>query len=343
MATKVNVSRRGKRIMGDTVNGKMREGLLYGLGAYGLWGVVPLYFCLLRDDIAAHEILAHRIVWSAVFLAAILTFAARWEAIGRCLRTRSLLLPLLLSAVLVGINWLVYIYSVSQQRIAEASLGYYVTPLVSVLIGLVVFRERLRPWQWVAVCVAAAGVTSMTLAMRQWPWIALTLAISFGCYGAIRKTVPVDGLIGLTVETFVLVPACVVYFLIANQAGILAATIDRPGRLGLVALSGIITAVPLLCFGQAARRLPLTVMGFLQYFSPTLQLLIAVFILGERTDTGWGHFALIWTALAIFSVDSLAYAREQRSRALSGIEDERAASHGEGATPPRETARQPSL
>jgi chloramphenicol-sensitive protein RarD len=325
------------------VNGKLREGLLYGFGAYGLWGAVPLYFSLLRDEVSAHEILAHRVVWSAVFLAVILTLTQRWQAVGRCFATRKLLLPLTLSAVLVGINWLVYIFSVSQERISEASLGYYVTPLVSVVIGLCVFRERLRPWQWVAVGVAAAGVTSMAIAMGQWPWIALTLAISFGCYGAIRKVVPVDGLIGLTVETLVLVPACIGYFVIASQAGSLTATTDRAGLVGLVALSGIVTAVPLLCFGQAARRLPLTMMGFLQYLAPTLQLLIAVFVLGERLQTGWSHFVLIWTALVIFSVESLVYAREQRQRMQADLADERAASHGEGATPPRETARQPTL
>jgi chloramphenicol-sensitive protein RarD len=312
----------------------MREGLVYGLAAYGLWGVVPLYFCLITGEVGPDEILAHRVLWSAVFLAVVLTLSRRWDAILRCFRSRRLLVPLTCSAILVGINWLVYIYSASAAKIIHASLGYYVTPLVSVLIGLVAFRERLRPGQWLAVLTATAGVAWMTLALGELPWIAVTLAVSFGLYGAIRKRVPVDGLIGLAVESFVLAPASVVYLAWANQAGTLAATVNRSGLLLLVALSGVVTAVPLLCFGQAARRLPLTVLGFLQYLAPTLQLVIAVNLLGETSHEGhWGPFVLIWAALAVFSVDSLVRYRKS----------ERAGSHGEGAQPPRETARQPSL
>ncbi len=322
------------------MTGKTREGLVYGLAAYGLWGLVPLYFCLLVE-VSPWEILAHRVLWSALLLAAIVTVMRRWDAVLRCLRTRALLLPLTLSAVLVGVNWLVYIYSVTQQRIMHASLGYYVTPLVSVLIGMVAFRERLRPGQWVALTVAAGAVIWMTMSLGELPWIALTLAISFGVYGAIRKNVPVDGLIGLTVESFVLVPAGAVYFAWAQSAGLLEVTIDRRQLLLLLALSGAVTAAPLLCFGQAARRLPLSILGFLQYIAPTLQLVIAIVILGE---TAQAPFALIWVALAIFSVESLLYYRKtQQARVEEAGVDERAASHGEGAEPPRETARQPSL
>jgi chloramphenicol-sensitive protein RarD len=314
------------------VQSKLREGLVYGLAAYGLWGLVPCYFVFLKDKVTPVEILAHRVVWAAVFLAAILTLAQRWEPIVRCFCTRSLLLPLMASALLVAVNWLVYIYSVKLEKIVQASLGYYMTPLVSVVIGLVVFRERLRPWQWLALALATAGVSA--LAVGEVPWIALALAISFGLYGAIRKTVPVDGLIGLAVESFLLIPAGIAYLAWAAQADELAATIDRWGLVLGLALSGPVTALPLLCFGQAARRLPLTILGFLQFLSPSLQLVIAVYVFQEQPPAGtWGPFLLIWTALAIFSVESLANYRKMQ----------RAASHGEGAQPPRETARQPSL
>jgi chloramphenicol-sensitive protein RarD len=314
------------------VPGKLREGLIYGLAAYGLWGLVPCYFVFLKDRVAPLEILVHRVVWSAAFLAAILTLAQRWEPIVRCLRTRRLVMPLTASALMVGVNWLVYIYSVKLEKIVQASFGYYLTPLVSVTIGLAVFRERLRPWQWVALALATAGVA--TLSVGEVPWIALTLAISFGLYGAIRKSVPVDGLIGLAVESFLLTPLCIAYLAWSAQAGELAATSDQWGLALTVALSGPVTALPLLCFGQAARRLPLTLLGFLQFLSPTLQLLIAVHVFGEQPPPGtWGPFVMIWMALALYSVESLAYYHKQR----------RAASHGEGAQPPRETARQPSL
>lgn len=325
------------------MQGKTREGLVYGLAAYGLWGLVPFYFRILKDDVPLFEILAHRVLWSTLFLAAILTVSRRWGPIVRCFRTRALLWPLVLTAVLVAANWLVYILSVKLERIVHASLGYYVTPLVSVLIGLVAFRERLRPWQWLAVALAAAGVTSMTVAMGELPWIALTLAVSFGLYGAIRKTVPVDGLIGLAVESFVLVPASIAYLGWTAHAGTLAAGTDRGDLVLLLALSGVVTAVPLLCFGQAARRLPLSILGFLQFIAPSLQLSIAVQVFGEQPAAGtWGPFVLIWAALALFSVESLLHYRKVQ-RTAHPAQDERAAARGEGAEPPRETARQPTL
>jgi chloramphenicol-sensitive protein RarD len=327
------------------VTGKLREGLAYGLAAYGLWGLVPFYFRLLKDEVPPTEILAHRVIWSAVFLAAILTLARRWQPILHCFRTR-LLWPLVLSALLVAVNWLVYILSVKLEKIVQASLGYYVTPLVSVLIGLVAFRERLRPGQWAAVVLATGGVIGMTLAVGEPPWIALTLAISFGLYGAIRKTVPVDGLVGLAVESFVLLPAGIAYLAWMAHGDMLSAGSDRRDLLLLLALSGVVTAVPLLCFGQAARRMPLSILGFLQFLSPTLQLAIAVCVFDEATAEGtWAALGLTWAAVALFALESVLHHRKVRAAAGEDVagEDERAASHGEGAEPPRETARQPSL
>jgi chloramphenicol-sensitive protein RarD len=303
------------------VKDKTREGLLYGLAAYGLWGLVPLYFQMFKGAVPALEIVAQRILWSAVFLAAILTLSRRWPDVARCFRTRALLVPLTVSAVLIAANWIVYILSVYLDRIAESSLGYYILPLASVLIGLIVFRERLRAGQWLALGLAGVGVAILTAQADEWPWIALTLAGSFGVYGAIRKTVPVDGLTGLSVETFLLAPAALAFLGWEAYGDRLVAVPNRWDLVGLVALSGIVTATPLLCFGQAARRLPLSTMGFLQYISPSLQLIIAL-----RTESpagGWLGFAVIWVALAIFTVDSLtAYRRTERELAGAALTPE---------------------
>jgi chloramphenicol-sensitive protein RarD len=303
------------------VKDKTREGLVYGLAAYGLWGLVPLYFQLFKGSVPAFEIVAQRILWSAVFLAAILTISGRWPDVARCFRTRALLAPLVITSLLIAANWVVYILSVYLERIAEASLGYYILPLVSVEIGLVFFRERLRRGQWIALGLANVGVAMLTAQAGEWPWIALTLAGSFGVYGAIRKTVPVDGLTGLSVETFLLSPIALAYLGWQARQGTLTAVPDRWDLVGLVALSGIVTATPLLCFGQAARRLPLSTMGFLQYISPSLQLVIAL-----RTESpagGWLGFAVIWVALAIYTVDSLAfYRRPERDRAEAALTPE---------------------
>ena len=286
------------------MQGKTREGLVYGLACYGLWGLVPLYFCLLKE-IDAVELLLHRVLWSALFLGILVAVSGRWDTVRRSFCTPSLLLPLTIPAVLIAANWLVYIISVNQERIAEASLGYYVTPLVSVLIGLAAYRERLRPLQWLAIGVAGLGVALMVRAIGGVPWIALILAVSFGLYGAIRKKVPVDGLAGLSVETCLLVPAGIIYLVWAARDASLQVGMDQPGLFALVALSGVVTAIPLLCFGQAARRLPLSTLGFLQYLAPTLQLGVAVYVFDERPTLGWWNFALIWVALGIFSADAL--------------------------------------
>jgi chloramphenicol-sensitive protein RarD len=295
------------------VTDKTREGFLYGLAAYGLWGLVPLYFRWL-NDVPSFEIVAHRVVWSAVFLAALLVLARRWPRVVECFRIRRLLLPLTASACFVGINWLVYILSVEWQQVVQSSLGYYMTPLVSVLIGLAAFRERLRPLQWFAVVIATAGVVGLTVASGGLPWIALVLAVSFGLYGAVRKKVPVDGLTGLSVETGLLAPFALAYLAWLAQRGEAATGADPWGLGPAVALSGVITTIPLLCFGQAARRLPLSTLGFLQYLSPTVQLVIAVWHFREPPPS-WGPLVLIWVALAIFSADSFAfYRRAERQR-----------------------------
>ena len=286
-----------------------RGGLLYGLAAHGIWGVMPLYIWAM-DRVPPYEILAQRIVWCGVFLLVLLTVFRRWADLGRCLRTPRTLGLLTISSFLIAANWYCYIYAANNNETIQASLGYFINPLFSVLLGMVVFHERLRPVQWLAVLLAAAGVLVLVVAGRELPWIALALTVSFGFYGLVRKLTPVDALVGLTVETMILIPgamACVLYWL-ATGSGSFAHS--GPATDALLLGTGVVTAVPLLCFGQAARRLPLTTLGLLQYIAPSVQFLLAVWVRGEPFAASRAvSFALIWTALLIFSVESLVRTR----------------------------------
>jgi chloramphenicol-sensitive protein RarD len=288
------------------------RGLLYGLAAYGLWGVFPLYFHALKK-VLPPELLAHRIVWSVPLLLILLAAARQFPEFRRCFRLGRLLLLLLASTVLIAVNWYTYIYAVVNERVVETSLGYFTGPLVSVLLGRLFLGERLRWLQIAAVVLAAAGVAYLVFQGSEIPWIALTLACSFSLYGFVRKLAGVDAIVGLSVETLLLVPLAAGYLVWLERSG--------PGlhftRLGLqtdvlLLLSGIATAMPLLCFGQAAKLLPLTVLGFLQYSSPSIQFLLAVFVLGEPFNmTMLVSFCFIWTGLLIFSADSLRMYRQR--------------------------------
>jgi chloramphenicol-sensitive protein RarD len=266
---------------------------------------MPLYFRAVAA-VRPAELLAHRIVWCALVLAGLLTALGRWRDLARCLRTGRTTALLLASAVLIATNWLVYIYGVWTQRILHTSLGYFVNPLFSVLLGMAFFRERLRPWQWAALALAAAGLAHQVVAAGELPWIALVLAGSFGLYGLIRKAAPVDGLVGLTVETLMLLPAAAACLGCWAWAGTSSfgkgdATVD-----GLLLLSGVVTAVPLLCFGQAARGLRLSTLGFLQYLAPSIQFLLAVSLLGEPFRRQQQiTFGCTWAALAVFTAESV--------------------------------------
>ncbi|HZZ79476.1 MAG TPA: EamA family transporter RarD [Gemmataceae bacterium] len=281
------------------MNRATREGFLYGLAAYVWWGLVPIYFHWL-GEVPPLNILAHRIAWSALFIGILLTYARRWPDVLRCFRTPSLLVPLCVSAALVGYNWLMYITAVYIRDIVQASLGYFILPLVSIALALLIFRERLRPLQKLAIVFASVGVGLLTWQGGVLPWLALSLALSFSVYGMIRKRVPVDGLLGLAVETYVLLPLALGYLALDIPQRVAEA---EDGMLFKLSLSGIVTAIPLLCFGQAARKLPFSMLGFMQYISPSLQFVIAVLLFRE-TVTGWLNYGLVWTALVIFSFDS---------------------------------------
>jgi chloramphenicol-sensitive protein RarD len=280
-------------------------GLLYALAACASLGLIPVYFKAVQA-VRPMELLAHRIVWCVLLLAVVLTLQQRWQGLLCCVRNRHLLSLLLISSVLVGTNWLVYIYGVSSGRIVQTSLGYFINPLFSVLLGVVFFRERLRPWQVVGVGVAALGVVYHVCALGQPPWIALAIAGSFGLYGLVRKVAPVEAVVGLTMETLLLLPAALGF--LAWQAAKGGSNFGQHGLDldVLVMLSGVVTAIPLLCFGAAARRLPLSTLGFVQYLAPSMQLGLAVWCYqepfhGEHAIT----FGLIWAGLAVFSVEAI--------------------------------------
>ena len=289
-----------------------RSGLLQGLGAYGWWGFLPLYFPLLVPA-GSVEIIAHRVLWSLAFcviaLAATRSLGTAWAA----LRSPATLTRLAVGGVLVATNWLVFVYAVLSDHTVDAALGYYVNPILTVVLAVLVLHERMRPAQWVAVGLGAAAVAVLTLGVGGLPWIALVLAGTFGTYGLIKnrtgRTVP--PLAGLAVETAVLAPMALVWLLAVERGGTFGA--HGPWHALALAGSGVVTAVPLLLFAGAARRLPLSVVGLLQYLTPTIQFAIGVLVFGEQMPAArWWGFALVWAALAVLTIDGLRAGRVPR-------------------------------
>jgi chloramphenicol-sensitive protein RarD len=276
-----------------------RAGLLYGFSAYFMWGFIPLYFRAL-SEVSPFTILCHRIIWSALFMGLVVSVRAEWKSIWPALRSRRSLLLLSAGALLIALNWLIFIYAVATRQLLQASLGYFINPLLSVGLGLIFLRERLRKWQWVAVFIAACAVLNLGLRGFGFPWLALSLAGSFGFYGLVRKAVDINSLHGLMIESALLVPFAVAALVLWHPG-----QVSRP-TLGILSLSGVVTAVPLLCFGAALRRLPLSTMGFLQYVGPTLQFLVAVLLFREPLDLAkLGSFGLCWLAIVFYVLDSL--------------------------------------
>ncbi len=278
---------------------RSRTGLVYGIIAYTMWGVFPLYFHAVAH-VRPIVVLCHRILWSALFLGVVISIRREWKAVWPVVRSGRNLLLLMAGALLIALNWLLFIYAVGSGQTLQASLGYFINPLLSVALGVVFLRERLRVWQWLAVLVASGAVASLTLRGGGFPWLALSLAGTFGFYGLVRKTVDINSLLGLLVESVLLVlPAALMLTWIPAPA-------SSSGTFGLLSLSGVLTAVPLLCFGAAVRRLRLSTMGFLQYIGPTLQFLVAVAVLHEPLDRAkLGSFAICWLAIAIYVADSV--------------------------------------
>jgi chloramphenicol-sensitive protein RarD len=281
-----------------------RRGILYGALAYGLWGVVPAFWKLLAQ-IPALELLGHRVVWGLLTLLVLVAVTGRGEATRQALRDRRVLVAMACSSVLLSINWGTFVYAVSAGHLLEASLGYFINPLVSVALGVLVLGEKLRRAQKLAIALAALGVVALTLHRGHLPYLALVLAFSFGLYGLVRKTAKVESLAGSTVETALMSPVALV------GLGLLLARGD--GSLGhadatthaLLLATGVVTTIPLLLFTSAARRLPLSTVGFLQYLAPTGQFLLAVLAYDEPFSSGTLiAFAVIWAGLAVFSYDA---------------------------------------
>jgi chloramphenicol-sensitive protein RarD len=289
-----------------------RVGVAAGLAAYFLWGMFPLYFPLL-EPAGGLEIVAHRIAWSLLFIGLLLTVRRGWPQVRAALTDRRTLLVLSVAAVLIVINWLVFVYAVNAGHVVESSLGYFINPLVSVLLGVVVFRERLRRLQWAAVGLALLAVVVLTVDYGHPPWIALALAGSFGTYGLMKKLVRVEAAPGLFVETaLVFLPALVVIAVLESR-GDAAFAHEGAGNALLLAFSGVATAVPLLLFAAAARRVPLSTVGLLQYVNPLMQLAIGVFVLDEPMPPArLVGFVIVWLALAVFTADSLRQAHSNR-------------------------------
>ncbi|OBA87221.1 protein rarD [Mycolicibacterium elephantis] len=287
-----------------------RSGLLFGVGAYVWWGLCPGFFLLLLPATAT-EVLAHRFVWSAVFLLVVLAVARRLGDLRR-LRARTRL-QLLAAAAFIGINWGTYIWAVTNGHVVDAALGYFINPLISVALGVVIFRERLGAWQLAALALAIVAVGVLTAEVGEPPYIALVLAVSFGLYGLIKKVVDADPRVSVTVETLWGLPVAVGYLVWLQIAGQAHFVNHGPGQATLLLLAGPVTAIPLLLFAAAAQRLPLVTLGLLFYLNPALQMAWGVVIGGEpMPPMRWLGFALIWAALGVFSVDAVRRARADR-------------------------------
>lgn len=281
-----------------------RAGIIYGLIAYLCWGIVPIYFQQLKT-VAALEILAHRIVWSILLMAGLLALVRKWGDLWRVLISPPLVFTLLLSALLLATNWLLYIYATITGRVSEASLGYYMMPLVNAFLGTVVLKERLRPAHYPALALVAIGVAVPFVMAGTFTWIALALPVSFGCYGLVRKRIPVESLTGLAVET--------IWMFLPSAGYLLWLDWNRTGHFGpdpslnawLIA-AGVVTVVPLLFFTLSIRRLPLIANSFIQFLSPTMQFLVAVFWIGEPLSSErWVSIGCVWVAVLIFLSDAI--------------------------------------
>lgn len=287
-------------------------GVAYALGAYLLWGLTPIYWKALRA-FSGLEILAQRVVWSLLFLAILIAIFRQWGAVREVVTSWRRIAPLMVTAVLVSFNWGIYIWAVNAGNVLETSLGYFMNPLVNVLLGVVFLRERLRRWQGLAVLLAAGGVINLTVSLDGFPWISISLAVSFGFYGLIRKIVPTEPLVGLSTETVLLLPVALAYLVYLSATGAALAPSADPSLWLLLIGAGVVTALPLLWFAQAAKRLQYTTLGVIQYLAPSMQFMLAIFLYDERfTNAHLITFACIWGGLIIYTLDSMhAYRRSQ--------------------------------
>jgi chloramphenicol-sensitive protein RarD len=301
------------------------RGLALGAAAFGLWGLFPLYWPLL-EPADATEILAHRVLWSVVFSGLLVMVLRRGQAFRQIWRVRRVRLAMTGAGIVIGFNWFTYIWGVNNGHVVETSLGYYINPLVTVLLGVVVLGERLRAWQWTALGIASSAVLVLSVGLGRPPWISLVLAFSFGTYGLLKKKATVGPVEGLAYEGVVLLPLAAGYLAWLSYVGEATGWSQGPAHVLLLTTTGIVTVIPLLCFAGAANRISLSTIGLLQYIAPTLQFLLGVFVYHEDMPIErWIGFGLVWVALVILTADSLATLRRYRR----------------GATPSRPAAPEP--
>ena len=296
------------------------RGVLFGFAAYGMWGLFPLYFDLLADA-SAWEIVAHRIVWTMLLAAVGIAVVRQWDNLRAVLANRKVLGTLAAAGVLVTLNWTIYVWAVVNGRVVDAALGYFINPLVTVTLAIVVLRERLRPVQLVALGISVVAVVILVVGYGEAPWVALGLAVSFGSYSLAKNRVGpyVKPLVGLGVETTVVAPAALAFIVWAQTTGVGTLTSHGSLHLWLLVASGAVTAIPLLAFAAAASRIPLSMLGMLQYLTPTLHFLIGVFLNHEEMPPArWIGFGLVWCALVALTWDSIHAARGRREQARLG-------------------------
>ena len=292
----------------------MPRGLALGIGAYVLWGLSPLFWKLL-DDVSAGDVVANRALWAFVLLVAVQTGRATWPALRTVVADGRNRLVALCTATLIAGNWLVFLWAVAEDRVLEVALGYFINPLVSVLFGVVLLRERMRPAQWVAVASAGVGVAWFVFEVGSLPWVSLVLAGTFAVYGLLRKTASFGSIDGLTMETALMSVGALLFLGVRAAQGVGSLGAGAPGQTGLLILSGAVTAVPLLLFAESARSVPLSVVGLLQYLAPTIQFFLGVWVFDETFDSNrLVGFLFIWAGLAVFVADGVRSARPPLDR-----------------------------
>jgi chloramphenicol-sensitive protein RarD len=290
----------------------MNKGVLAGIGAYAMWGLFPIYWRLL-EQVPAIEILAHRIVWSLAFVVLLLTLQRDWHWLKQAVHDRKTLLVYTIAAILLSINWFTYIWAVNAGYVVEASLGYFINPLVNFMLGVIFFKEKLRAGQIAAVALAVLGVVYLTVNYGSLPWISLVLAFSFGMYGLIKKTASLESMHGFSLETAVLFLPALGFLLYRGASGEGAFLQQGTATTMLLILAGPVTSIPLLMFGYSARHIPLSMLGFIQYIAPTLQFLLGVFVYHEPFPLSrLVGFCMIWLALLLYSIEGVRFNRRQK-------------------------------
>jgi chloramphenicol-sensitive protein RarD len=292
----------------------MKKGIIQGIIAYTLWGIFPIYWKTLQN-IPSLEILCHRMIWSFMFLLALLTLKKQWAWIVAVKEIRIVRITYCTTAAFLSINWLTYIWAVNAGYIVDASLGYFINPLISVLLGVIFLQEKLRTFQWIAAGIAGCGVLYLTVGYGSFPWIGLTLAFTFGFYGLLRKTAHLNAVEGLSLETAVLFIPALGYLVYLELQGNAAFFHAGPGISGLLCLAGIVTAVPLMFFASSARKINLSTVGLLQYIAPTFQFSIGILVYSEPfSKTRLTGFLIIWTALAIYAIEGYIFNRNRDAK-----------------------------